>query len=456
MSIRSTRKQHLSYTTKLIILRALRSPDFYQFQRDFITQYKEGIVIEQKFGRNLHPIYQLEKVLGPRCKINPMNKTKSRWVPYTTESEEYYALCEILALRVRCLIVHQRDEIVDDLKSDAKKKTNHRGNYCSEDPQLTDLLLQILSQISLAGPLGQLKIIGRQKAANIQFYYLRFEKPYTTAPRLREYNYQVLYISVHKHPGSTLVLSKVSRNDMGAYLCIASNGYPPSVSKRIVLNVQFSPVVVVPNQLMSTPRGINVTLDCYTEASPKAFTFWRYNDTMVMSGPKYHLAETTEGFKTWLKLTITQVGPEDFGKYQCYSRNSFGENDGQVNLHEMAPAVPRADKIKNNEIEENSIFVKSSHHGRSRSQNQLIFNGVDVSDGSSKGGSHHHDDNRINEDNRVNSISKHNSNDDKIEERLIDIFSGTSSSSRIHFHSSFLLLLLMMLLLPSILRGSSL
>ncbi|CAL4116729.1 unnamed protein product, partial [Meganyctiphanes norvegica] len=39
----------------------------------------------------------------------------------------------------------------------------------------------------LAGPLGQLKTIGRPKAANIQFYYPRFEKPYTTAPRLRGY-----------------------------------------------------------------------------------------------------------------------------------------------------------------------------------------------------------------------------------------------------------------------------
>ncbi|CAL4084666.1 unnamed protein product [Meganyctiphanes norvegica] len=37
----------------------------------------------------------------------------------------------------------------------------------------------------LAGPLGQLKIIGRPKAANIQFYYIGFEKPYTTALRLR-------------------------------------------------------------------------------------------------------------------------------------------------------------------------------------------------------------------------------------------------------------------------------
>lgn len=31
---------------------------------------------------------------------------------------------------------------------------------------------------------------------------------------------------------------KISRTDMGAYLCIAMNGVPPSVSKRIIVDVE--------------------------------------------------------------------------------------------------------------------------------------------------------------------------------------------------------------------------
>lgn len=34
-----------------------------------------------------------------------------------------------------------------------------------------------------------------------------------------------------------LTLSKVTRSEMGAYLCIAANGVPPSVSKRMMLHV---------------------------------------------------------------------------------------------------------------------------------------------------------------------------------------------------------------------------
>lgn len=43
---------------------------------------------------------------------------------------------------------------------------------------------------------------------------------------------------MHQLDGSTLGLRQVSRTHMGAYLCIASNGVPPSVSKRITLDVE--------------------------------------------------------------------------------------------------------------------------------------------------------------------------------------------------------------------------
>jgi hypothetical protein len=37
--------------------------------------------------------------------------------------------------------------------------------------------------------------------------------------------------------GETLSLTKVTRSEMGAYLCIAANGVPPSVSKRMMVHV---------------------------------------------------------------------------------------------------------------------------------------------------------------------------------------------------------------------------
>ena len=44
--------------------------------------------------------------------------------------------------------------------------------------------------------------------------------------------------SAEKFIGPNLTISHVQEKDMGSYLCIADNGVPPIVSKRIFLYVQ--------------------------------------------------------------------------------------------------------------------------------------------------------------------------------------------------------------------------
>nr|XP_031828624.1 limbic system-associated membrane protein-like [Nomia melanderi] len=44
-------------------------------------------------------------------------------------------------------------------------------------------------------------------------------------------------LSVLEWPGETLEMTRISRLDMGVYLCIATNGVPPSVSKQIKVSV---------------------------------------------------------------------------------------------------------------------------------------------------------------------------------------------------------------------------
>ena len=49
-----------------------------------------------------------------------------------------------------------------------------------------------------------------------------------------------------------LKLWKVSRMDMGAYMCIARNGVPPAVSKRIELGIDCK--LCLENENISTIR----------------------------------------------------------------------------------------------------------------------------------------------------------------------------------------------------------
>ena len=115
--------------------------------------------------------------------------------------------------------------------------------------------------------------------------------------------------------GSVLNLVKVSRLDMGAYLCVASNGVPPAVSKRIHLGIDCEyytlevlafppkmqiihqhflllvpPMMWVPAQQISAVRGApRAKLTCFVEAHPEALTFWEKDRRMIQHGGRFRM-----------------------------------------------------------------------------------------------------------------------------------------------------------------------
>ena len=61
--------------------------------------------------------------------------------------------------------------------------------------------------------------------------------------------------SVDEYEGEILKLTQISRFDSGVYLCIAKNGVPPSVSKRVRLYVDFPPTLWISHQLVGVQLG---------------------------------------------------------------------------------------------------------------------------------------------------------------------------------------------------------
>ncbi|XP_059616919.1 lachesin [Phlebotomus argentipes] len=142
---------------------------------------------------------------------------------------------------------------------------------------------------------------------------------------------------VTSYRGEILKLTKLSRGEMGAYLCIASNGVPPSVSKRISLSIHFHPVIQVPNQLVGAPLGTDVTIECHVEASPKSINYWiRDTGEMIVSSAKYHVQETAKSlYETRMSVTVRNFRKEDVGSYRCIAKNSLGEVDSSIRLYEI-------------------------------------------------------------------------------------------------------------------------
>ncbi len=97
-------------------------------------------------------------------------------------------------------------------------------------------------------------------------------------------------------------------------------------------------MIWIPNQLVGAPLGTSVSLECHTESSPRAISFWKFNDNdnMVVSSDRFETSEKYHSeYKLDTKLTIKNLKPEDFGSYRCISKNSLGETDGTIMLYEL-------------------------------------------------------------------------------------------------------------------------
>ena len=105
--------------------------------------------------------------------------------------------------------------------------------------------------------------------------------------------------------GQVISLTRVSRRDSGAYLCIASNGVPPAVSRRIILEVtcklqqwycQYhgkyfyadAPSVTLDEEMVTVIAGHSVRLGCSVESYPDPVISWSYSNRAITKGKSYH------------------------------------------------------------------------------------------------------------------------------------------------------------------------
>ncbi|XP_014212388.1 lachesin-like [Copidosoma floridanum] len=145
-----------------------------------------------------------------------------------------------------------------------------------------------------------------------------------------------------RYEGETLELSGVLRQEMGTYLCIASNSIPPSVSKRYAVIVQFQPSVKVTTHVVLAPVTKDVVLQCTVEASPQAMNTWyKVIGDKLLPNDKYAMAERQLNDYSWeMNLTIRALEPADFVSYICSSENALGRAEGAVRLQEFRDLSP--------------------------------------------------------------------------------------------------------------------
>ncbi|KAF2358704.1 Immunoglobulin I-set [Trinorchestia longiramus] len=171
--------------------------------------------------------------------------------------------------------------------------------------------------------------------------------------------------------GENLTMTRVMRQDMGHYFCIAKNGVPPSVSKRIMLRVNFEPLVTLPINMFSFPEGDDVTIQCKVESSPQAVSTWRRvpGEQMIISSHKYNATESHQDYYvTMMHLTIRNFTKKDATNYLCAASNSLGSSDATITVNatpkpatlkpDPEPRIPKQMSSPKNEINKDEIRRK--------------------------------------------------------------------------------------------------
>ncbi|XP_027846685.2 lachesin-like [Aphis gossypii] len=153
-------------------------------------------------------------------------------------------------------------------------------------------------------------------------------------------------ITVNVIDGEKLMIRKVSRLHMGSYLCVASNGVPPTRSKRINVTVHFPPMLMIPNQLEGARIGDSSKLECHSEANPPSINYWtNERGDMIVSGSRFLDDKIRTGYVCKMILHISNVSVADFSSYRCVAVNALGETDGIIKLYEITTAVESSNEI---------------------------------------------------------------------------------------------------------------
>jgi len=169
--------------------------------------------------------------------------------------------------------------------------------------------------------------------------------------KIRTKNAQHAHRMVETVRSNRLEIHKVRREDMGAYLCIASNDVPPAVSKRVYLRVQFPPSILPGLSVVGSAEGQKLTLECIVESYPEPYVVWRRGDEILAEGDRldHTIKEIPLAmYRMASKLTLTSYKSSQAGVYKCVGTNSLGEAELTTRVYTTASELvpPREPKYE--------------------------------------------------------------------------------------------------------------
>ncbi|KAL4227377.1 Hemicentin 2 [Mactra antiquata] len=186
--------------------------------------------------------------------------------------------------------------------------------------------------------------------------------------------------------GETLQVRNIQRYQSGHYVCMAYNNVPPAVTREMLVQVQYVPIVKLLNTRLGQTRGKETILECSVTSYPRANIRWIKNGVKIIHSFKHRLELYPRKHNTYtLTLQIVYINHDDYGEYVCEAENLLGSQRASMVLYEYHEPTTRTEALTT-PIPRTTTFDRDfyervmNHHNKKDNDRQYV-----LSDGSRSG-----------------------------------------------------------------------
>ncbi|XP_063167095.1 cell adhesion molecule DSCAML1 [Candoia aspera] len=175
-------------------------------------------------------------------------------------------------------------------------------------------------------------------------------------------------------PNSSLLIRHVLEEDIGYYLCQASNGVGTDISKSMFLTVKIPAMITSHPNTTIAIKGQAKELNCTARGERPIIIRWEKGDTVIDPDRniRYAIATKDNGDEviSTLKLKPAERGDSVF--FSCHAINSYGEDRGLIQLTVQEPPDPPELEIR--EVKARSMNLRWTQ----RFDGNSIITGFDI------------------------------------------------------------------------------
>ncbi|XP_029771561.1 Down syndrome cell adhesion molecule-like protein 1 [Suricata suricatta] len=173
---------------------------------------------------------------------------------------------------------------------------------------------------------------------------------------------------------SSLLIRHVLEEDMGYYLCQASNGVGTDISKSMFLTVKIPAMITSHPNTTIAIKGHSKELNCTARGERPIIIRWEKGDTVIDPDRvmRYAIATKDSGDEVVSTLKLKPADRGDSVFFSCHAINSYGEDRGLIQLTVQEPPDPPELEIR--EVKARSMNLRWTQ----RFDGNSIITGFDI------------------------------------------------------------------------------